>query len=276
MSEFNAYLEKLGAALDVSPRRADEILAEARTHLEAKAAGLEAGGLSRAEAVREAIGSFGEAREMAERLTRANGKHQRAGIFWPTLAFALAFAGIVLAFGLIEGGSPLLQPLLQPLRALKPPIPTEEGQIVPPALAWNLVVQALMLLLMGPIAMLAGAVAGRRWWPLVGVPLALWGFVILLIETYPENLVLGSAMVCVAAPLAALWGLLGLRLSERKDLSRRLAVSCLAYLALMGLHTLFLQAHDAVGFLAATMVALLVGVMVWLGFRRARLEATRV
>jgi len=99
MSECNAYLEKLRAALDVSPKRADEILAEARTHLEAKAAELQAGGLSRGDAVREAMEGFGEAGEMAGQLTRANGGGRA---YW---ALRVALGVAVMLIGLFAAGA---------------------------------------------------------------------------------------------------------------------------------------------------------------------------
>jgi hypothetical protein len=76
MSDLEAYLQRLRASLDVTPARAEVILAEARSHLEAKAAELEEAGLSRPEAVQAAVREFGDASRTGRLLTRANGRHR--------------------------------------------------------------------------------------------------------------------------------------------------------------------------------------------------------
>jgi hypothetical protein len=76
MSDLEAYLQQLRASLDVTPARAEVIVSEARSHLEAKAAELEEAGLSRQEAVQAAVREFGDARRTGRLLTRANGRHR--------------------------------------------------------------------------------------------------------------------------------------------------------------------------------------------------------
>ncbi len=66
MSDIDTYLAQLRAHLtDLDPKRADEIIAEARTHIESRAAQLRAGGVSDGEAAAEAARTFGDPSEVA-------------------------------------------------------------------------------------------------------------------------------------------------------------------------------------------------------------------
>jgi len=77
MHEFEEYLKRLASQLNVSPRRAEEICAELRSHLEATADQLQQSGVSREEALAEATRIFGEPRAIAGQLTKANHRHRR-------------------------------------------------------------------------------------------------------------------------------------------------------------------------------------------------------
>jgi amphi-Trp domain-containing protein len=70
MHEFEEYLKRLASELNVSPRRAEEICAELRSHLEATAEQLQQSGLSREEALAEATRIFGEPRAIGQQLRR--------------------------------------------------------------------------------------------------------------------------------------------------------------------------------------------------------------
>jgi len=70
MHEFEDYLKRLASQLNVSPRRAEEICAELRSHLEATAEQLQQSGVSREEALAEATRIFGEPRAIAQQLRR--------------------------------------------------------------------------------------------------------------------------------------------------------------------------------------------------------------
>ena len=70
MHEFDEYLKRLASELNVSPRRAEEICAEVRSHLEATADHLQQTGLSGEEALGEAMRIFGEPRAMGHQLQR--------------------------------------------------------------------------------------------------------------------------------------------------------------------------------------------------------------
>jgi len=76
MSDLDAYLAQLRTSLDVTPARAEVILAETLSHLETKAAELQEAGLSREEAVQAAIEEFGDPKITGRALTRANGRHR--------------------------------------------------------------------------------------------------------------------------------------------------------------------------------------------------------
>ena len=70
MHEFEDYLNRLASELNVSPRRAEEICAEMRSHLEATADQLQQSGLSREEALGEAMRIFGAPRAIGHQLWR--------------------------------------------------------------------------------------------------------------------------------------------------------------------------------------------------------------
>lgn len=151
MSEVDAYLEKLRAALDVSPTRADEIIAEARTHLRAKAAELETSGLSREEAAQEALASFGEPAQVAGQLTRANGGWRGLSPFRMLAGMAVMFAATLTVMSLASHGGGL--DVVWSWLSHRAGLGGSSGGMV------------IWLVLLAPAALLAGMIGGRRhWW----------------------------------------------------------------------------------------------------------------
>lgn len=90
MHEFEAYLERLRAVLNVNPRREQEICTEVQSHLEALVEKLQQSGHSPEQAAQEAMASFGQPESLAKLLTRANHRHRR----WPVLLAAPLGAAI--------------------------------------------------------------------------------------------------------------------------------------------------------------------------------------
>ena len=70
MHEFEEYLKRIRSALNVGARRAEDICAEVRSHLEAAAGQLQQSGLSREEALGEAMRTFGEPHAIGRQLRR--------------------------------------------------------------------------------------------------------------------------------------------------------------------------------------------------------------
>ena len=81
MSDIERYLSELRSHLtDLHPKRADEIIAEARTHLESRAAQLRAAGVGEDEAIGEALAAFGDPARMAKDLIANNSRHRRPNL----------------------------------------------------------------------------------------------------------------------------------------------------------------------------------------------------
>ena len=276
MSEFDEYLEHLRSELDVDPKRADEICAEVRTHLEARAAQVQRSGITREEAVAEAVRSFGDAEEVAARLSAANSRHRSVGPFRLVLAFAVAFGGMLVAFGLLEGDAPIIAPLTGPILEQQ----TLEGHVL------SLLV---MVPLTVPAALLAGLLAGRQRWWIAGTPPALWGMLIWSLLGIENGLgerpidweatASAAALLLGCAPAVAALGFVGARLSEQRVGGWIVRVLGVGYLVLFGVMALLVQVHDMVGFLAVIAVAVLVlGVLgtiaLWAGGRQWHRAAT--
>jgi hypothetical protein len=107
----------------------------------------------------------------------------------------------------------------------------------------------MMVMVMGPVALLAGMAGGRRWWWLPGTPWALLGIIGLVIVpgSQLEHTLIPAFFA--AATLAAGWGFLGAWISERPASARAIAAVCTAYLAVFGVVAMSLQVRDAVGVL---------------------------
>jgi len=152
MGEFEQYLVHLRAALDVDDPRADEIIAEARGHLQAQAQELEEGGMSREEAVAEAVRIFGEPESVAEQLRRANGRFRAFSLGRLLLSMAVAFALI----SATDAVSDHLVDLSRLGLNLTLPEPREA-----PALSEAAKIGIVFLAFFLPAAILAGR---RHWW----------------------------------------------------------------------------------------------------------------
>jgi len=186
VSELDPYLDRLRAALDVAPRRADEICAEARAHLEGKAADLEARGLHREQAAREAMQAFGDPVRLAVSLTQANRRHRAASALRTFLALGLAFgimaASVAFLFE-IEGPHPAV-------RWVRAHLPFDR----------TLADMILLSLLSAPALVFAGAVGGRRTWWIAAAPPVLWALAYLIAGIVGGGLEAGAG--AVAATLA--------------------------------------------------------------------------
>jgi hypothetical protein len=255
MREFDEYLGRLRAGLHLRRSRAEEVLAEVESHLEARAAQWERMGRSRREAAEAAMRGFGRPEAAAEELTMANQRHRLVGAFRGVFAFLLSLVGGVLAFGLLEGHAPCLTPVLRWLRAV--PLSVRPTAVV-----------LVTSVLAAPGGVLAGIVAGYRGWWLAGLPMVLGGVFWLVTAQWAG----GVGALLVGAPITAACALLGSRALGRPSLARVVMQVCVALLVGGGLHALLLQAHDAVGFLAAVAVAeLLVGLVILAGMWGGRL-----
>jgi hypothetical protein len=168
MREFDNCLERLRAALDVTPKRAEEICREVRSHLEARTRELAATGLDEDAAAREAVRGFGEPRRMAAQLTRANESHHRANRVRALLGFMIVFTGMLTVNLFWQ-------------------VPSFEGDVrvsrETPAIELLVTYTGLPLasaqslfrfLVIVPVAVLAGMLAGRRRWWVAGAPPLLW------------------------------------------------------------------------------------------------------
>jgi prepilin-type N-terminal cleavage/methylation domain-containing protein len=269
MSEIDSYLAELRSHLsDLAPRRADEIIAEVRTHIEARAAQFERTGLSAPEAVDVAVRSFGDPAKLSRGLARANARHRILSPLRAFLAPALVGGAMV---ALVGADAPWDRGYTAWLADNTPLIRAE---------AHNLVL-ALALV---PAALLAGIIAGRRWWWLAGLPPFLWGVLFWAISLVEFSIgSQGSPRETFAALIA--WpigggallggiGFVGARLGEVAWLRRITAGACAAAVVVVMLFGLATSAHDAVGVWGgvASVEAAggLVGLAALLGSRRAR------
>ncbi|MFB3881219.1 MAG: permease prefix domain 1-containing protein [Armatimonadota bacterium] len=247
MSEIDRYLETLRSALEVDAKRADEIIAEVRSHLEARAVELASSGMSRDEATGEAVRGFGEPGRVAGELLRANSRHRQTRPVAVVSGLAAAFIGVLSAFSLLEDA-------YQPLDL--------GGQAL-----WVLAMIALSV----PSALLAGLCAGRRWcWvaaaPVVGWGLVLWAMIAAAVlsvgaSTYRgwrDEAVLAGVLTLVGGPVLAGSGLLGSTFRSQRAARVAVSVAGAAYLAVSGVLALLLQVHDLVGVLATVAIAGLV------------------
>jgi hypothetical protein len=161
MSKIEEYLSRLRSHLDLPPERADEIVAEVRNHLQARAAELEAGGLSHDEAAAEAVRSFGEPDHIARELLEGNARHRRPQVLRALGAIAVSVgAGFALAvfYGTSESRNALSIRLMMSITGLD----------------WFDAGWLLMVVALVPPALLAGMVGGRRFWWLASAPALFW------------------------------------------------------------------------------------------------------
>jgi hypothetical protein len=191
MSDIESYLQHLRSHLtDIDAKRADEIIAEARTHIECRQAKLEASGMVRRDAVAEAVHTFGDAELVAERLRNANTGHQHVGPFRLLIAVHLGLVGSLLATHLLLGQLPL---------------PFDIGGPGADSTPWFQVLAFGAIA--GPAALLGGWAAGRWWWWLPALPVGILGFMGSALgpgrgEITAEAFLVSGSTVAVAAACA--------------------------------------------------------------------------
>jgi len=218
MCEIEQYLDQVRAQLEVSFHRANEIIAEARCHLEARARDLEAKGMGREQAEAEAVRGFGNPQTVAAELRKANARHRDADVFRLVVGIGLAFGTTLSAIGCF---------VFLLMRA-----PSSIQAALYAHIIWF---PAFAL----PGAVLAGMVAGRRYWWLAATPPLLfmalcWGFSLAAWAFVPyrdAGTQLDVALVwpLLSAAAFAVCGYLGARAGEARRLRYPIGVLCAVY-----------------------------------------------
>ncbi len=176
MSDIERYLSELRSHLtDLDPRRADEIVAETRSHLAAEAAKLRTLGASPEDAEAEAVRAFGDPIQLAVRLTAANSRHSSTGAFRTLASVAILWGTIFAVFIGRDVWERLPIHLLATLGVLVAPAAVVAGMVVGPRRWW---IAGLAPALLYGVFVLALAwaelLAGRwQWEDSLGVLLAL-------------------------------------------------------------------------------------------------------
>ena len=219
MSDIDTYLTQLRAHLtDLHPKRADEIVAEARTHLESRAAQLRVGGMDDIEASAEAARTFGDPSQVAQDLIQSNARHRRPVALRVVAALVTAFGSIFVLSSLVSWVVIL----------------SEMGVVTLPA-DLDLESTTWIVTYLGycGIALLTGIVAGRRFWWIATLP----GFLVVGFSLLVHLLLLPAAGVksgasllgtlawgVVFAVIMASLGWLGSRLPRRRRLSTAITI----------------------------------------------------
>ncbi len=263
MSDIESYLSELRSHLgDLDPRRAEEIVAEARTHLEAHAEQLRGGGMNDDDASAGAAREFGDPQELAARLRQANRGRRHVGPVRILLSVLVALGGLLIAFSVWEAEPAWLR-LLDRTIASRTFVGAHHVEIV------------VMVLLMGPAAPLAGLLAGRRYcwlaaWPPVSWGLVLWTMILgnlVLGEPVSQSLLRDEGvpaliLIFVGGPILVGLGLLGTWLAMRRTTAIVVWAIGITYLVPLGAVALSLQVHDLVGRLAVIGISgLILGVL---------------
>jgi len=228
MRDFDDYLDRLRAALDVTPKRADEICKEVRSHLEARAKQLTATGLNAEAAAAEAVREFGEPKHMAAQLTQANSRH-RGNLLGAVLGMVVVcFTGYSLAF--LQRLNPWFREAREAMIGLltnyTPLSQMEAGSL-------------LGILAILPAAVLAGMLAGRRRWWIAAAPLVLWFGLMCTVGLLTSDLrppgLLRKALVStlIVVLIVAAGGYLGARAAARRRTAWFLGLVCGCYVAII-------------------------------------------
>jgi len=241
MSEIEQYLAQIRSSLDVSPARAEEIIAEARCHLEARVREFAAKGMSREEAVAEAVRGFGEPEAVAAELRKANSKHRDVSRFRLLLAIGIAFGSTLSAISHVH---PLLPQSAAMSIAYGKTLSAVWflGRLHAGAPLWlPRVIEAMLRALVVwvpvfalPGAVLAGMVAGRRYWWVAATPPLLfmalcWTASLVewaLVPYRDQQLMWALAWPLLAAAAFAMCGYLGARVGEGRRLRYPIGVLC--------------------------------------------------
>ena len=232
MSEIETYLGQLRSHLtDLDARRADEIVAEARTHLESRAAQLRAGGMSEDEVNAEAVRTFGDSALVAGRLRQGNRHHRRPHSLRALAALAVSLATAFSLAMLLPGvvGSQRDGSLVQAVQSA-----TNLD------LSGALYALGAVAFVIGfvPAALLAGFIGGRRHWWLAAVPGVLWACVsvplVLLYATTRVWLPYALLIPVLASLAFAALGWFGGRLAEKGRGARNVPWLCALYALCLG------------------------------------------
>ena len=231
MSDIERYLSELRSHLtDLHPKRADEIVAEARTHLESRAAQLQAAGLNADQAASEAARTFGDPSQVAQDLVQGNTRHRRPAALRVVAALVIGCGSFVAVNTLINSPFVRWEVIAGVIRRLT-------------GLGWNPATALVECVPMVVPMLLVGIIGGRRFWWLAAVPIPvavvqdLTGF--FLRSPWATHIpwtrylarMLPWSIVYAAFFLAIAW--LGARLSARTLAGR--AVSVLSSLAVLAL-----------------------------------------
>jgi len=238
MSDIDTYLAQLRSHLtDLDPKRADEIVAEARTHLESRAAQLRATGVGEDEAIKEALAAFGDPGRMAKDLVDKNSRHRRPVALRALAALAITLGAAFALAGLYATPECWNSPALHFIAHYT-------GLDLEPAAFLLLLIQLL------PAAYLAGIVGGPRLWWLAGAPGVFWiglCWIPSLVSgnlppsaTLPHQLRYALIVPGLAALVLAATGRLGAHLAASRSrllhrAARALAVICSVYAVSLGL-----------------------------------------
>jgi hypothetical protein len=279
MSEIDAYLEQLRSRLEVAPTRAEEIVAEVRSHLEARAAQLRTSGMGDNEAAAEAVRNFGEPGHVAQDLLRANSRHRRQSMLRAIGAMAISLgAGFALAavYGGPESRNSLSVSIIMSITGL----------------GWNDAGWVFMVIALLPSALLTGIVGGRRFYWLASSPALFWMGLcwimsLITLRLQPEAKLGEQLIYTLAIPgLAALVfvgiGRVGVRLSTIRSMEYGLGGVCGSYVLWLWLRA-FGVAFESLDGLGITLVIVQPSALIFLAAahrdgrlsRRAFLAAAR-
>lgn len=258
MSDIERYLSELRSHLaDLDPGRAEEIVAEARSHLDARMAQLRSEGLGEDEAAATAVRGFGEPGPVAKRLRRANAGYQHVGPFRLLIAVQLGLAGSSLSTHLL---------------ARELTLPFDLAGLAARSALW---VQVLVFgLIAGPAALLGGLAAGRSWWWLPAAPVAIMGFMWSVLGSARGEITREAVLVAGGiAATAAVWAFGGARIRLRSPAGIGVTALALAVLLLLD-H--FDYASNPLGGLSVLVLLHLWWQWRSANARRATLEASHV
>jgi len=251
MPDFEEYLAEVRTHLGVDPGRADEIVAELRTHLESRAAQLQNSGMNRGQAVDDAVRRFGDPTAVARRLAEASGRCRSVGALRALGSMAVLCGTIVV----VVGGSDVWDRSLT--RWLVDAFRFGEETAMYVAL----------LALIAPAAVLSGMLAGQRYGWVPGVAPSLLYVVFVIVISWAELLVgqweevAGALIPLSLALLVGACALVGSRLTF--GTRGRYLVSAVAAVYFLGLAAAKIACiRDAVGALATiAVIEVIVGIL---------------
>ncbi len=232
MSDIDTYLAQLRAHLtDLDPKRAEEIVAEARTHVESRLQQLRASDMESGEATAEALRAFGEPARVAHDLLESNAAHRRPVALRAVAALALSL-GSSLALSVVLSSAYFVERVVT-------------GTIMPlTGLGLTTTMIAISYALSVFVALLTGIVAGRRfWWIAAAPPVVSAGFLLLVRLFFSgPSVAVGwgfGIRLLVMTPLSAAAfagvGWLGAHLPARRPLFIALKALCVTVVVLLWL-----------------------------------------